>query len=60
MKYIVQQLGNIERENVVEVLLKGNAANVLLLVGTISKNKKERENNGKSFKNKRSWRSYFE
>ena len=60
MKYIVQQLGNIERGNVVEVLLKGNAANVLLLVGTISKNKKERENNGKSFKNKRSWRSYFE
>ena len=31
MKYVVHQLGNVEKGNVVEVSLKGNAANVLLL-----------------------------
>ena len=31
MKYTVYQLGNLSRGNIVEVTLRGNAANVLLL-----------------------------
>ena len=31
MKYTVYNLGNLEKGNIVEVTLKGNAANVLLL-----------------------------
>lgn len=30
MKYVVHQLGNVEKGNVVEVSLKGNAATVII------------------------------
>lgn len=48
MKYVVHQLGNVEKGNVVEVSLKGNAANVLLLDSS----------NYNNYKNGRRYRYY--